>query len=156
MTTNDEAVAKMVAARAAVEKAADDLLAHAEGIGLLAMVERSRSKADLREASLTPSLYLHGSGAWDDLFSRADEDARWETIKAAVALAGCREAYLRVVDVWTNPTTRMALRRAVEDVVGHGYGPPPPVRTVAEMMRDRYPEVSPAQVHDQGWRDHLA
>jgi hypothetical protein len=57
MTTNTEAVAKMVAAREAVEKAADDLLAHAEGLGMLAMMERSRTKGlDLREASLTPFL----------------------------------------------------------------------------------------------------
>lgn len=157
MTTNTEAVAKMVAAREAVEKAADDLLAHAEGLGMLAMMERSRTKGpDLREASLTPSLYMHGAGAWDELFSQAVEDFRWETIKAAAILAGRREAFLQRSEVWRDPIARMAVRCAVDEVVGPYAGPPPPVRNIAEMMRDRHPEVSPEQVHDQGWRDHLA
>lgn len=147
--------AKIVAAHDAVEKAAALLLEHAEGLGALAMMERNRERApDLREASLTPSLYLRdGSEAWEHLYSRADEDRRWNTIKAAIVFAAVKESQLQA-SVMQSRILR-DLRYAVEDVAGPDNGPPPSADKIADIMGDRYPGVRPEAVHRQAWLNYL-
>lgn len=121
---------------------------------MLAMIERNRVKGpDPFEASLTPSLYPPGSGAWDLIYSHAAEDARWRTVNAAVAFAGAREEELQRASMFDAEKRR--IRDALELVTGFEPMPPPPVASVALRMGDHFPSVAPEAVHLQGWRDYL-
>ncbi|MFF9550872.1 hypothetical protein [Methylobacterium fujisawaense] len=145
MTTDATAPAKIAAARDAVERAAADLLDHAEGLAMLAMMSRHRERHPAVEAGIRDCL---GS-----LRNTANDDAYWRMVDAAAAFAGAKEAHVRAVEM---PTTILrSLREAVEEVIGPDPRPPQPLSSVEQTTGDRHPGVTPEAVHRQGWRDYL-
>lgn len=143
---NQDVTDKIAAAQVAVEKAASDLLAHAEGLAMLAMMCRHRDRHPEMEEGIHAR---HGF-----IRNRAADDAYWRMVAAAAVFAGAKESFAEAVEM-PNAMLR-SIRHAVEEVVGPDGGVPPPVPRVAFLMGASHPGVSPEQVHHQAWRSHLA
>ncbi|MEZ0250540.1 MAG: hypothetical protein ACAH20_06210 [Methylobacteriaceae bacterium] len=142
---NDELMAKLAAARDAIERAAADLLDHAEGLAMLGMMCRHRARHPEFEV---------GTGDCLGVLRNSDgEDAYWRMVAAAAAFACAKEAHARAVEMLS--VILRSVREALEDVVGPDHDPPQPLSLVAGVMGDRYPGVTPEAVHRQGWRDYL-
>lgn len=154
MTTNQALIDKLTAAREAVEKAATDLLAQAEGLAMLVMIERRRPSLEA-EVSMDLPVYLYPPKPNHLLRNFQAEEAFLGMVEAAAALAGHRERFVQATEFWKDFASKMMRRDAVERVVGPDYPIPPPLNIIAERMGDACPGVTPEQVHDQAWRDRL-
>lgn len=155
MTPNSDLMAKVAAARDAIDLAAADLLAHAEGLATLAMMARWREEHSELAEKEAMEIAQAGDGLRAFIRNRASEDAHWRMIRAAAELAGAKEAHLQAT-IMPSVILR-GLREAVEDIVGPypSPPPPPPVAKIAEVMSDRHPGVRPEAVHRQGWLNYL-
>lgn len=153
MTPNQDLIVKLTAAREAVDKAAADLLAHAEGLGMLVMMERIRARHEVEEQTYHPLLDAPATNRF--IRNTAAERAHAGMVEAAAALVGHQEALTQATQMWEDPWFRAMLRNVVEQVIGPGHPPPPPVKMIAERMRDAFPEVTPSEVHEQAWRNRL-
>ncbi|SDM68876.1 hypothetical protein SAMN05216360_103116 [Methylobacterium phyllostachyos] len=140
---------KHEAACEALEKAADLLLEHAEGIaGLFFLAER-------RHLMPPEPLTITQPTGPVLMRNRPAEDAFWTMIVAAAAFAGSRETYLRARDYF--PSERSCLLHyEVERLVANLGDMPPSLASVPADAADPELGITPADVHRQAWRDHLA
>lgn len=141
--------AKIAAARDAVEKAAALLLDHAEGVSLLAMMARHAEPPG-------PATISFEDAGQATIRDWPTEQAFWQAAVAAATFAGRFETFREARDrLWpTNHET--AMRDAVERLVGPDGGFPPPLESMPEEIGDGQFGLTPARVHAQAWRSHLA
>ncbi len=141
--------AKIAAARDAVEKAAALLLDHAEGVGMLAMMARHAEPPG-------PATVSFEDAGQATIRNRPAEQAFWQAAVAAATFAGRFETFREARDSFWPTNREAALRDAVERLVGPGGGFPPPLESVPEKIGVSRFGLTPARVHAQAWRSHLA
>lgn len=141
--------AKIEVAREAVDKAAALLLEHAEGFVALAMVARAQ---DLQGPQ---TFTLEDAGGHMLIRNVAAERAYAQAVEAAAMFAGRFEAFVHARGMM-HSVYAMTLRRAVEELVGPDGGMPPPISRMPANVGDTELGITPADVHAQAWRSHLA
>lgn len=143
-----ETETKIAAAREAVEKAAALLLEHAEGLGLLAMVESRRKPPDIMDS------FVVRNG--ETVFRNLGAEQAWsQAALAAARFAGRFEEFEQASQAPTEAA--MAIRDAMEETFGPRPGPPPllSMMPVPFHAGERH-GVTAAEVHHQAWRSYLA
>lgn len=143
-----ETETKIAAAQESVAKAAALLLEHAEGLAMLAMMERRR------EPPGPTTLSLKDAGGPVTIRNWTAERAWSLAALAAASFAGRFEAFQQVRDPVFLSRREIELREAVEDLVGPRGGPPPPLAKMPATVGRA--GITPRQVHAAAWRSHLA
>ncbi|KQU31070.1 hypothetical protein ASG63_16355 [Methylobacterium sp. Leaf94] len=143
-----ETETKIAAAREAVNKAAAVLLEHAEGLGLLAMVESRREPPDIMDSFVV----RNGETVFRNL---AAEQAWSQAALAAARFAGRFEEFEQARRAPTEAA--MAIQDAMQETFGPRPGPPPPLSMMPVPFHagERH-GVTAAEVHHQAWRSYLA
>lgn len=142
-----ETETKIAAAQEAVAKAAALLLEHAEGLGMLAMVESRREPPDLMDTVA----FRNGETVIRNV---AAEQAWSQAALAAARFAGRFEAFQQERDRYSE--VGVILREQVERLVGDTGSFPPPLSRMPATAGNAELGITPDQVHAQAWRSHLA
>lgn len=143
-----ETETKIAAAREAVDKAAALLLEHAEGLGLLAMVESRRPPPDIMDS------FVVRNG--ETVFRNLPAEQAW--LQAALAAAQFAGRFEEFEQARRQPTElSMSIRDAMEETFGPRPGPPPllSMMPVPFHAGERH-GVTAAEVNRQAWRSYLA